>query len=198
MKHLLIISTWLTVVLVTLFTALVFFSVTNQTRLIDSVISNAGTSHSAVVAYAAIPTSVSQIENRVLGADARPVIIDAYLAEYNSPLVGHGQRLVEIADGYGVDAYMLVAIAQQESNLCKVIPDDSHNCWGWGIHSEGTLRFDSYEDAAEAVARGLKEEYLDKGYSDPELIMKKYTPMSNGSWAYGVNQFMEEMMSGEF
>ena len=106
------------------------------------------------------------------------------------PYVGD---IIQIADYYDLDFRLTTAIAQQESNLCKKIPPGSHNCWGWGIHSRGSLGFDSYTDALDAVSKGLKFEYLDKGLSTPEEIMSKYTPLSNGSWAQGVSKFMEEM-----
>ena len=94
----------------------------------------------------------------------------------------------------GMDFRLITAIAQQESNLCKIIPPRTYNCWGWGIHSEGTLGFDSYEEAIDAVTLGLKENYFNKGLTTPDTIWPKYTPSSpDGAWAKGVNQFMAEM-----
>ena len=97
---------------------------------------------------------------------------------------------------YGFDYRWIVAIAQQESNLCKKIPEGSHNCWGYGIHQRGVLRFDNYEIAIKSYAEYLKREYFDKGMETPEAIMRKYTPSSNGSWAVGVRQFFEEIEAG--
>jgi hypothetical protein len=88
---------------------------------------------------------------------------------------------------------LTTAIAQQESNLCKNYPDGTYNCWGWGIHSQGTLGFSSFTEGIELVTKGLKENYIDKGYLTPETIMTKYTPLSNGSWANGVSKFLSEM-----
>ena len=45
----------------------------------------------------------------------------------------------------------------------------------------------------ERAARELKAYYIDQGRVTPELIMKKYTPSSDGSWARSVNQWMSEM-----
>ena len=83
--------------------------------------------------------------------------------------------------------------SQQESNLCKKIPSGTFNCLGWGVHSKGTLGFSSFEEAIEVVSKGLKENYIDEGLLTPEEIMTKYTPHSDGSWAYGVNLFMNEI-----
>lgn len=149
-------------------------------------------------AYAALPHITSQITAKVYAADARPVMIDKYLVRYGSPLAGYGQIITQVADDHNLDPYLFVAIAQQESNLCKKIPANSYNCWGWGIHSQGTLRFDSYEQAITTVIAGLTQNYIGKGLIEPADIMRKYTPLSAGSWAAGVNQFLEELRSGNF
>jgi hypothetical protein len=138
------------------------------------------------------------VESQVVGDDARPLIIKRYLEKYKSPLAPYSNLIFELSQTYGYDYYWIVAIAQQESNLCKKIPDDSHNCWGYGIHKNGTLRFENYELALRSYAEYLKRQYFDKGLNTPELIMKKYCPSSNGSWAYGVQHFIDEMESGNF
>jgi hypothetical protein len=149
--------------------------------------------------------SAGEIENKDIyinaiatGADARPMLIKNYLEKYNSPLLPYSDLIFELSESYGYEYYWIVAIAQQESNLCKKIPDDSHNCWGYGIHKSGTLKFDNYELAIKSYAEYLKRQYFDKGLNTPELIMKKYCPSSNGSWANGVNQFIEELKNGSF
>jgi hypothetical protein len=138
-------------------------------------------------------TTSASLKSNVVVGDARPLIIKRYLDYYQSPLAPYSEYIFEISQQAGMDYRLLVAIAQQESNLCKKIPDDSYNCWGWGIHSRGTLRFSSYPEAIKTVSEGIKENYIDKELETPEQIMSKYTPSSNGSWAAGVSQFMEEM-----
>jgi len=102
--------------------------------------------------------------------------------------------LVETADLYGIDWKLLTAIAMKESGLCKIIPEESYNCWGWGIHSAGTLRFDSFEEGIDTVSRGIRENYVDIGLVTIEEIMSKWIPHSpNGAWAEGVRLYMAEM-----
>lgn len=149
--------------------------------------------NSGLRVFASLPIDTPSINGYAISADARPEIIRQYLASYNSPLEPLAGKIVEAADKYGLDYRLITAIAQQESNLCKIIPQETYNCWGWGIHSKGTLGFDSFEEGIETVSKGLKEEYVDKGYTTPEEIMAKYTPLSNGSWAFGVNKFMGDM-----
>lgn len=143
--------------------------------------------------FSALPKQTGEIYGVATVSDARTEIIRQYLEKYNSPLESKAQFLVDTAQKYELDFRLLVAIAQQESNLCKKIPDGTYNCWGWGIHSRGTLGFNSFEEGIETVAQGLKNEYIDKGYLTPEQIMSKYTPSSPGSWAKGVSQFLAEM-----
>ena len=150
-------------------------------------------SNSGVRIYASRPNRAPSIDGIIESVDARGEIIRQYLQKYKSNLEPHADYIVQVADKYSLDYRLIPAIAQQESNLCKIIPQDSYNCWGWGIHSRGSLGFTSYEEAIETVSKGISEEYIAKGYNTVEEIMSKYTPMSNGSWAIGVNQFMGEM-----
>lgn len=143
--------------------------------------------------YASLPSKYPTITASVGITDARAEIVRQYLQKYNSPLVPYAQKIVDTEDKYGLDFRLIPAIAQQESNLCHIIPYNSHNCWGWGITSESSLAFSSYDEAIETVSKGLKENYIDKGYLTPDQIMKKYTPSSPGSWAKGVNEFMANM-----
>lgn len=153
--------------------------------------------HASSQLYASLPQENGQILGAFQNADSRTLIIQKYLLKYKSPMAPFAGFIVQTSDKYGLDWRLLVAIAQQESNLGKRIPPDSHNAWGYGIHSRGTLKFASWEEGIETVAKGLKEKYLDKGYRTTEEIMSKYTPLSNGSWAHGVNQFLAQLETGQ-
>lgn len=142
------------------------------------------------------PRTTTGASSDVQGADARATIVASFLERHNSPLEPYdyyGKALVEVADRYGIDYRLLPAIMMQESNLCKSIPEGTHNCLGFGIHSRGTLGFENYEAGFDRAARELKKNYIDIGLTTPEDIMRKYTPSSNGSWAYSVNQWIVEM-----
>ena len=151
------------------------------------------TRESGVRVYASLPTNFPTVSGYLTKEDARSEIVRQYLAKYDSPLESEAETIVLTSDKYGLDFILITAIAQQESNLCKKIPAESNNCWGWGIHSEGTLGFNSFQEGIETVAKGIREEYIDKGYRSVEDIMGKYTPLSPGSWAEGVQTFMAEM-----
>ncbi len=143
--------------------------------------------------FASLPETVPTVSGYASVSDARGELIKQYLEYYDSPLAPYAYFIVEMADEHGLDYRLLTAVAQQESNLCKRIPPLSYNCWGWGIHSEGTLGFKSYEQGIEIVSQGLRENYVDEGFTTIEEIMSKYTPLSSGSWAKGVLKFMGDI-----
>lgn len=125
--------------------------------------------------------------------DARAANLKAFLRKYNSDLYLYAEKIIEVSDKYKFDYRLLPAIAMQESNLCRVIPENSYNCWGWGIYGTTVTRFDSYDDAIETVAKGIKDHYIDEGLVTASAIMAKYTPSSKGSWQHGVNTFLKAL-----
>lgn len=143
--------------------------------------------------YASLPSVLPSMSGEVLGLDARNEIIRQYLKKNESPLESYADFIVEAADKYELDYRLTTAIAMKESGLCHVIPEESYNCWGWGIHSKGIKKFNSYEEGIEEISRGLKENYLDKGYETVEEIMTKYAHPSSTTWAEGVTNYMEQM-----
>lgn len=139
---------------------------------------------------------VKGVETVLEAEDARATLVAEFLNRHDSPLQPYdhyGQVFVEIADQNGFDFRLLPAIAMQESNLCKKIPEGTFNCLGFGIHERGTLGFPNFEANFERAGRELKLYYIDKGLTTPYEIMRKYTPGSDGSWAESVNQWMAEM-----
>jgi hypothetical protein len=189
-----------------IFPVLVFFIVTPVIIFLSAslLLSNHQIKHYPISPLPGNPLSVLDEESlpptNILGyfstSDARVYIVKNYLKKYSSPLEPYSQNLVNISDKYSLDYRLLVAIAQQESNLCKKIPELSHNCWGYGIYGDKVTRFDSYPQAMDTVAGTLKRKYIDYGLDTPEKIMAKYTPPSiekGGPWAKGVNQFMSDL-----
>ncbi len=122
--------------------------------------------------------------------DKRVAVLKAFFRKHDSPLYDHTEYIVKVADEYGLDYRLLPAISMQESGACRVIPIDSHNCWGWGIYGGKVTRFASYPEAIETVSRGIKKYYIDEGLTTTEQIMSKYNPSSTGSWSFGVNYFL--------
>lgn len=145
------------------------------------------------VIYAALPPYSSNISTEIIELDGRTEKIRQFMEKYNSPLEPYAQDFIEAADKYGLDYRLLPAIAMQESNLCRVIPINSNNCWGFGIYGGKVTRFDDYKEAIYTISKTLATKYADKGLITPEQIMTIWTPSSNGSWAYSVNHFMDKL-----
>ena len=193
LKRLLLLPVFFVLTLAVGFSELVYLSKTNKSNVVLGF-----SNENVMIESAGEDAKNISVDAIVSGADARPMLIKKYLEKYNSPMAPYSDLIFQISEDYGFEYYWIVAIAQQESNLCKKAPENSYNCWGYGIHKKGTLRFDGYELAIKSYAEYLKREYFDKGLNTPELMMKKYCPSSNGSWANGVNQFIEELKSGSF
>lgn len=137
--------------------------------------------------YSSAPYVSGEEDAKAQVADSRVRMLKAFFRQHNSDLYDYASYIVEVSDKYQFDYRLLPAIAMQESNLCKYIPHNSYNCWGWGIYGDLTTRFDSYHEAIDTVAVGIKTHYIDQGLVTASSIMAKYTPSSNGSWARGVN-----------
>jgi hypothetical protein len=134
------------------------------------------------------------------GKDARAALVRKFFKGYNSPLEKLSDYIVLQADTYDIDYRLIPAISMQESTGCKFIPDDSYNCWGYGIYGDKVLRFSSFEEGIERVSRGLRKDYYDHGLDTPAQIMAKYTPPSislGGPWAQGVYYFFNEIENPE-
>lgn len=145
------------------------------------------------VAYAALPTSQNTMAGDITQEDGRKEKVRQFLAKYKSPMEPYAVDVVDAADLYGLDHRLIPAIAMQESNLCKKIPHGSHNCWGYGIYGNKVTRFADYKEGIYTVTKGLATRYKPKGLVTPEQIMTMYTPGSNGSWAFSVRHFMDQL-----
>lgn len=129
--------------------------------------------------------------------DIRIFVLKKFLKDYRSPLFDYSEELVKQADIFGLDYALLPAIAMQESGGCKVIPENSFNCWGFGIYGDKITRFESYPQAITQVAKTIKESYIKKGASNPTLLEDRWTPSSRGQWSYAVNYFIGKIRNYE-
>lgn len=142
---------------------------------------------------AAVPLVFNSVETTITDGDGRASNLKSFFRKHNSPLYDYADVIVSVSDKYGLDYRLIPAIGMQESNLCNNIPENSNNCWGWGIWPGHVTRFDNYGEAIETVAKGLKKNYVDQGLVTATQIMAKYNPSSDGSWAHGVNHFLEAL-----
>lgn len=184
-----IIGGWFLASTTTLVFAIDLYSQAKQTKEIGSLVSaiSKDLSFTPYKLYSAAPPAVADLITAIETGDARPVLVERFLRKNSSPMVGLGQKFVDLADQYGFDWRLLPAIAFQESNLGKVIPRDSYNAFGWAVYTgkNSGSNFESWDHSLEVIASGIKKSYIDQGLDTPEKMMDKYTD-SEGSWAAGV------------
>jgi len=145
------------------------------------------------VAYAALPTSQNILSADIGEGDGRVEKLRQFFAKYNSPLEDNAADVVAAADEYGLDFRLIPAIAMKESTLCRTIPNNSYNCWGFGIYGKTITRFADYKEGIYTVTKALATRYKDRGLVTPDQIMTMYTPSSDGSWAASVNHTMNQL-----
>jgi hypothetical protein len=118
-------------------------------------------------------TSDLRINSNISLIDERAYVFDQYFLANNSPLYGYGKYFVEKCDEYGApkDCITIVAIARNETNLCKYsISAEMHNCWGFGGGGEYRIKFNSFEESIDRVTKVLVEGYGRRYIEDPSLM----------------------------
>lgn len=125
--------------------------------------------------------------------DSRAERIDQVFEKYNCPLEGYGEVFVREADKYQIPFWLVAAVSFQESSCGKKTPEpggvESYNAWGWGVWGDNVKMFDNWEHGISVVSEYMKTHFYDNGITDTCVIMKTYTPPSNGSWCRGVQFF---------
>ena len=122
--------------------------------------------------------------------DKKAAILALYLAKYNSPLQYHAQDFIDASEVFGLDWKMIPAIAGVESTFGKRIPG-GYNAWGWGVYGTQAIYFDSWKEGIFAIAKGLRESYLNKGLTDPYSINRRYA--ASPFWGGKVSYFMRDL-----
>lgn len=196
-NNLIFISIFITITPIALFTSMfALFTVSQKTNSSESEIQGiySNLPRGAKV-YASLPSKSPSVSTEFGIGDARVLIINNYLETNNSPMSPYAEYIVKTSDKYGLDYRLITAIAMKESGLGKLMPNDNcNNAWGYGIHSQGTLCFDTWEEGIEEVSRGLKENYYNLGLITPEEIMSKWIPHSpEGLWAVHVEEYMNKL-----
>ncbi|MBI2334240.1 glucosaminidase domain-containing protein [Candidatus Daviesbacteria bacterium] len=148
-------------------------------------------SQSAVLAKPAKEISPSvRIQAKVLDEKAR--VLADYFKKYNSPLEYHAQDFIDAANEYDLDWKLVPAISGVESTFGKQIPG-GYNAWGWGVYGNQAIYFKSWREGIFEVARGLRENYLDKGLTDPYQMNRVYA--ASPHWGKKVAFFMKDLDS---
>lgn len=108
-------------------------------------------------------------------------VIREVLEDKNSPLVTEVDAFIDACTTYEIDCYLLPSIAGLESSFGKHLIQETHNPFGWG---GGHIYFESWSDAFHAVAKGLRNNYIDRGAETIEQIGPIYA--ASPTWAIRV------------
>lgn len=130
----------------------------------------------------------SQVEGKKL--DAKAKILADYLAKFDSPLTNQAQDFIDAANTYNLDWKLIPAIAGVESTFGKQIPG-GYNAWGWGVYGDQAIYFSSWREAIFTIAKGLRENYVDKGYAEPYAMNRIYA--ASPYWGGKVTYFMNDL-----
>lgn len=122
--------------------------------------------------------------------DIETEILASYLARFNSPLQYHAQDFVDASKTYNVDWKLVPAIAGVESTFGKFIPG-GYNAWGWGVYGNQAVYFTSWRDGIFTVTKGLKENYIDKGLTNPYAMNTIYA--ESPFWGGKVSYFLADL-----
>ena len=120
------------------------------------------------------------------------IVIESVLRRYDSPLAVESEFFVKACIKYKIDCYVLPSIAGLESTFGKFIWPNSNNPFGWG---RGYIMFDSWSDGFDAVAKGLRNNYMNKGALTVEDIGPIYS--ESPTWAIRVNYFIKQFEKEE-
>lgn len=122
--------------------------------------------------------------------DNKAKILSKYLASYNSPMQYHAQDFIDASDSFGLDWRLLPSIAGVESTFGKQIPG-GFNAWGWGVYGNQAIFFTSWRDGMFTIAKGLRENYLNRGLTDPFAMNRIYA--ASPHWGGKVSYFMADL-----
>jgi len=113
--------------------------------------------------------------------------IKSVLEKYHSPLISETESFTNSCKKYNLNCFLLPSIAGLESTFGKFLIDGSYNPFGWG---GGRIYFNSWSDGIDTVAKGLKENYIDKGATNLYDIGSIYS--ESPTWTQRVGYFISE------
>lgn len=120
----------------------------------------------------------------------------AYLRSKGSPLADQVDHLVDSGRRWNVDPRLLVAISGGESSFGRR-NFQPYNAWGWMSGDS----YGSWAASIDAVAKGLRTYYLDKGLTSLVAIQRKYAPLGagndptnlNSNWLRNISRYYSEL-----
>ncbi len=128
-------------------------------------------------------------------------VLKAYLASQNSPMTENAADFIESAKKYNLDWKLVAAISGLESGFGRHTPGhedyntETYNAWGWGVYGDQALGFGSWKNGIYTVSRGLRENYINRGLTEPLSMNRAYA--SSPTWGIRVNLIMQRIENFE-
>lgn len=119
-------------------------------------------------------------------------VIREVLKVKQSPLLNDAAFFISVCLEYEIDCYLLPSISGLESSFGKKLVPGSHNPFGWG---GGYIKFDSWQESFDSVAREIKNIYYDRGATTINEIAPIYAESDN--WAPRVSNIYEQFEKKE-
>lgn len=137
-----------------------------------------------------VPEPKKEIEISSKKLEPKAEMLAAYLASFNSPLQYHAQDFIDAARVYNLDWKLVASIAGVESTFGKFTPG-GYNGWGWGVYGTQAIYFTSWREGIFTVSKGLKENYINKGLTEPYAMNRIYA--ASPHWGAKVSYFMNDL-----
>ena len=108
-------------------------------------------------------------------------------------------KIKEVADSYGVDWRLAVAISMHETGKYTSVAFNDNNNVGGNFRNGNLMTFSNLDEGIEFFVNNLKNNYIDMGLDTIELIQPKYCPIGindngdNKYWVSGVTKYYKEL-----
>lgn len=111
---------------------------------------------------------------------------------------GKSEYIFLIAKKYNVNPMLLAAIMKHETANGSSQMVTQQNNPGGITKGKGFASYATLDAGIEAMAKLLKMEYIDKGYTTIESIAKKYCPIGASNDPTGINQYWVPMVAKNY
>lgn len=108
-------------------------------------------------------------------------------------------KIKKVAQDYGVDWRLAVAISMHETGKYTSVAFNDNNNVGGNFRSGSLMVFEDLDKGIDFFVSNLKNNYIDMGLDTIELIQPKYCPIGindngdNKYWVSGVTKYYKEL-----
>lgn len=177
-------------------TSYVVFGRGNQGYTLDPLIYTSSTPMDEQISLITWQRKYQAFSSNEQSVDSRVMAVELLLAQHNSPMLSYAQLFVDEADKNGSDWRLAVSISGVETGFGRIIPEGSHNAWGW--KGGGGGKFSMWSSWSESIPYIVNR--LAEGYGQdvkPHDMESVYCPECGATglhkWANGVVSYMSTL-----